>query len=70
MHSNTAADRVHLLMANTLLSGSGPPAGQCSCITAKTAQERPEERDKDLKVSTWPLNSPDLKPTEHALDEP
>ena len=69
-HPNTAADKVQPLMAMTLLNGSAPPAGQCSCITAKTVQERPEEHDEDLKVSTCALNSPDLNPAERPLDVP
>ena len=67
-HPNTAADRVHPVMAAALLDGSAPPAGQCACNTAKTAQERPEERGKELEVSTWPPDSPDLNPTELPLD--
>ena len=69
-HPNTVADQVRPLMAKTLLNGSGRPAGQCSCITAKSAQEQPKEHDKELKVSNQPLNSPDLKPTERPSDVP
>ena len=55
-------------MAKTLPDGSDRPAGQRSCITVKAAQERPEEHDEELKVSTWPLDSPDLTPPERPLD--
>lgn len=30
-----------------------------SCSSRKTAQEQPEQPDKELKVSTWPQNPPD-----------
>lgn len=33
--------------------------------TTKTAQERPEERDKELKMSTRPPKSPDPDPIKH-----
>ena len=69
-HPNSAADQVRPLMSKTLLNGSGRPAGQCSRITAKSAQEQPGEHDRELKVSTRPLNSPDLKPTERPFDVP
>ena len=67
-HPNTAAAQVHALMAAALLDGSAPPAGQCACNSVKTAQERPKERGKELKVSTWPPDSPDFNPTELPLD--
>lgn len=41
-----------------------PPAGQSVQWHHKTAQER----DKELKVSTWPQNSPKLSLTEHLWD--
>lgn len=39
-----------------------PTGEQCS---TKTAQERPEERDKELKMSTRPPKSPDPDPIKH-----
>ena len=68
IHTNTAAEQVHPLMAAALLGGSAPPAGQRACIAAKTAQERPEKLGKELKVSTWPPDSPDLNPIELPWD--
>ena len=70
IHSNIVADQVHPLMATALLDSSAPPAGQCSCSTAETAQEWSDEPDKELKALNWPLNSLDLKPVEHLWDPP
>lgn len=38
--------------------------------TTKTAQERPEERDKELKMSTRPPKSPDPDPIKHLGKNP
>lgn len=47
------------LLAMALPDGSGlPQQDNVSCCTTKTAQEWPEEHDKELKAWTWPLNSP------------
>lgn len=56
----TVADQVHPLIATALPDDSiHPQQDNASCCTTKTAQEWPEELDKDLKASTWPQNSQD-----------
>lgn len=43
-------------------------AGQCAMTYSKSVQEWPEECDKELKASTWPLPSPDPNPIDRSWD--
>lgn len=40
------------------------------CHSAKILQEWFEKHNKEFKVLTWPLSSPNLKPFEHLRDVP
>lgn len=51
-HPNNIADQVHSPIA------VWPQQDNAPCHTAKTFQERPDEREKKLKASTWLPNSP------------
>lgn len=42
-----------------------PQYDHVCCHTANTAQEQPQEHDKELSVSTWPQRYPEPNVTEH-----
>lgn len=53
---NIGADQAHSLMATAVPDSSAFPIITAH-HTTKTAPEQLEERDKELKTSTWPRNS-------------
>ena len=61
---NTPSWQQHSLMAVV------PPAGQFALGHNKTVEEWPQEHDTELKVSTWPPNSPDPNPIKYQWDMP